>query len=164
MLAKRNLTVWNKEFARSNGMIRLLGGFFREEPFWSNRPLFPHLTLEKEIAFIDYIEPLTDIYDTEKEVKARIEIPGVEKGDIRISAVEGGIEIKVEKREESREDDRKKGRYRIERSYSGFYRYFSLPDSADTEKIEAGYKNGILELRIPKTVKETKKVKEVEIK
>ncbi len=164
MIAKRNLAVWDKEFAGANEMVKLFRDFFREEPFWSNRPLFPHLPLEKELALINYVEPLTDVAETEREIVAKIEIPGVEKEDIKINATEDGIEISAEKKDEIKEEDKKKGRYRIERSYSGFYRYFSLPENADSGKIEANYKNGILELKIPKIGKEAKKSKEVKVK
>ena len=165
MYAKRNLpTVWGRDFTRANEMIRLFRDFFREEPFWSNKPLFPHLPLEKELSLIDFVEPLTDVCETKQEVMVRMEIPGVEKEDIQIHASSGGIEIKAEKKDEIKEEDKKKGRYRVERSYAGFYRFFSLPDNAEADKIEANYKNGILELRIPKTEQEIKKGKEIKVK
>ena len=164
MFGRKNIGVWDREFARADQMLRLFKNFFKDEPFWSNKPLFPHIPMDKELALINYIEPLTDVAETEKEIITKIEIPGVDKEDIRISAANEGIEITAEKRDEIKEEDRKKGRYRIERSYSGFYRYFSLPEYADFDKVEASYKNGILELRIPKTGREAKKGKEIKVK
>lgn len=166
MLAKRNLpmTVWDREFARANQMVKLMRDFFREEPFWSNKPLFPHLPVDKEFALINYVEPLTDVVESDSEITAKIEIPGVGKEDIKLNATKDGIEIQAEKKDEIKEEDKKKGRYKIERSYSGFYRYFSLPENADVDKIKANYENGILELKIPKTAKEQKKAREIKVK
>jgi len=155
--------VWDKEMRRANQNIRLFRDFFRETPFWSNRPLFPHISFEKELALINYAEPLIDIYEKENEVIARIEIPGMNREDIKINSAENGIEVKAERKNDA-EGEKEEGRYRIERSYSGFYRFFTVPASADTDKIDAHYKDGILELRIPKISKEAKKTKEIEIK
>lgn len=162
MLRRRHIL--EDEFRGVNEMVKLFRNFFREEPFWSNKPLFPQLSPSKELALMNYVEPLADIYETGKEVVAKIELPGINKEDISIRATDDGIEIKGEKKDEVREEDRKKGRYRLERSYSGFYRYFSLPDNADANKIDASYKDGLLEIKIPKTGKETKRIKEIKVK
>ena len=162
MLRRRHFS--EDEFRGVNEIVKLFHNFFREEPFWSNKPLFPQLSPSKELALMNYAEPLADIYETGKEIVAKIELPGIDKDDIKIKATEDGIEIKGEKKDEIKEEDRKKGRYRLERSYSGFYRYFSLPDNADADNIDASYKDGLLEVKIPKTEKGIKKVKEVRVK
>jgi HSP20 family molecular chaperone IbpA len=162
MLRKRH--IFGAEQVRVNSAVNLLSNFFRDEPFWSSKPLFPPLGPSKELALMNYIEPLSDIIETDKEIKAKMEIPGVKKEDIKINATEDGVEVKCEKSGEIEEEDKKKGRYRLERNYSGFYRYFSLPESANVDKIEADYKDGILELVIPKTKKESKKEKEIKVK
>ena len=161
MLRKRH--IFGDDFA-SRRMMDLFRNFFAEEPFWSNKPLFPPLSPSKELALMNYIEPLSDIIETDKEIKAKMEIPGVKKEDIKINATEDGVEVKCEKSGEIEEEDKKKGRYRLERTYSGFYRFFSLPENANVDKIEADYRDGILELLIPKTKKESKKEKEIKVK
>ena len=97
-----------------------------------------------------YRRPLMDIYETDKEIVSSLELPGVAKEDIKVSAAEDGVEIKVEKKAEKKEEDPKKGFYRMERSYAGFYRYVPMPKNADLSKLDASYKEGILELRVPK--------------
>ena len=64
----------------------------------------------------NFRKPLTDIWETENEVVASIEIPGVDKKDIDINLTEDKLEIKVEKKHEK--EDKKKGMYRLERSYA----------------------------------------------
>jgi len=110
----------------------------------------------------NFREPLSDIWEDDKEITVKMEMPGVEKDDIVVTAKNGGLEIKVLRKDEYREENKSKGFYRIERRYAGFYRYLPLPPEADLEKVNASYKNGVLELRIPK--KESKKEKKIEIK
>ncbi len=98
----------------------------------------------------DFRTPLTDVWETDKEVIATLELPGVDKKDIKVHATEDSVEVKVEKKQEVKQEDKKKGMYRIERSYSGFYRYITLPSKVNPDKIKATYKNGVLELRMPK--------------
>jgi len=103
--------------------------------------------------------PLTDLEETDKEVIAKFELPGVDKKDIQLNITENKIEVKVEKRKESKE--KKKGYYRMERRYSGFYRAIPLPEGVHPEKAKAKYEDGILEVTMPKA--ETKKISKVEI-
>ncbi len=103
--------------------------------------------------------PLTDLEETDKEVIAKFEIPGVDKKDIQLNITQDKIEVKVEKKQETKV--KKKGFYREERSYRGFYRAMALPSEVAPEKAKAKYKDGVLELTIPKT--EAKKKNKIEI-
>ncbi|MDK2849912.1 MAG: hypothetical protein PWP03_23 [Candidatus Woesearchaeota archaeon] len=118
-------------------------------------PQLTHYGRKNEWVPADYREPLADIFETDKEIIATIELPGVDKKDIDVNLRDDGLEIKVEKKDEHKQEDKKKGFYRIERRYSGFYRFIPLPEYADRSKIDATYNNGVLELRIPK-IKNTK--------
>ena len=110
-------------------------------------------------------QPLADVYDNDKEIIVKVEVPGADKKDIIVTPVDNGIEIKVEKKSEIRKEDEKNGIYKLERSYAGFYRYFSLPSYADLDKIDANYKDGILELKIKKKeVKNQLKRRQIEIR
>ena len=162
MLSRKNML--SNDMRGMNGMVQLFRDFFRDEPFWSNKPLFPHMDPSKELALMNYMEPLADIIEDEDKVTAKIELPGMDKEEIKINATEDGIEIKCEHKAEIKDEQKKKGRYRIERNYSGFYRYFSLPDNVDAGSITAKYENGLLTLEIPKTKKPSKKSKEIKIK
>ncbi|RME34289.1 MAG: Hsp20/alpha crystallin family protein, partial [Gammaproteobacteria bacterium] len=77
--------------------------------------------------------------------------PGIDPKDIEITMEEGVLTIRGER---SIEEETQEGQYhRIERARGTFYRRFSLPDTADPERIEAHGKNGVLEIVIPKLEK-----------
>ena len=59
--------------------------------------------------------------------------------------------LSTRKKNESKKEDSKKEIFRSERSYSGFYRYFSLPQNAKSDQMQAKYENGLLEIVIPKS-------------
>jgi len=103
--------------------------------------------------------PLTDLEETDKEVIAKFELPGVEKKDIQLNVTSDKIEVKVEKKQEAKVE--KKGFYKEERAYRGFYRSIALPSKVLAEKTKAKYRDGILEVIIPKT--EAKKKNKIEI-
>lgn len=134
---------------------REMDRFFRN--FWEESLEYE----SKDIVPRNYREPLTDMWETEKEVIITAELPGVRKEDIEINIKDDGLEIKVEKRDELKEE--RKGIYRLERRYAGFYRYIRLPGNVDIEKAEATYNNGVLEIRIPK-IREEKEGKRIKIK
>jgi HSP20 family protein len=97
--------------------------------------------------------PAFDISENEKEYGVSAELPGIDVKDLEITLVEGVLKIKGEKRQEA---EKKEDHYlRIERSYGSFDRSFRLPDGVEADKIDATYKDGILNLTIPKA-KETK--------
>jgi len=99
----------------------------------------------------DWREPLIDIFEDESHVIVTAEIPGVDKEDIKLNVMEDGLEIRAEKRKEKKEETEKS--MRLERTYTGFYRYIELPVEVIPEKATATYRNGILEVKIPKTEK-----------
>ena len=104
--------------------------------------------------------PLTDLEETDKEVVAKFELPGVEKKDIQLNITADKIEVKVEKKQEAKVE--KKGVYKEERSYRGFYRAMALPSEVNAEKVKAKYKDRILEVTIPKVENKNKNKIEIE--
>lgn len=110
----------------------------------------------------DFREPLADLEETNKEFVLTLDVPGVEKKDIHVRPRDHGIEIEAKKGSEIKEE--RKGIYLHERSFSGFYRYCALGDSAQADKAQATLKNGVLEVRIPKHPDMAKKAKEIEVK
>src|SRR3989338_10396936 len=138
-------------------MDGLFDRFFEDR--WFSRPL-----LEREMDFPEYKPPLTDVSETDREVVATIELPGVDKKDIQLNVTEKGIEVKVEKQSEVKQEDKKKGFFHVERNYSGFYRRIPLPVNVDASKADANYKTGVLEIKIPKLKIEDTKVKRIEVK
>jgi len=100
-------------------------------------------------------EPLCDFKDTEDALLLSIEIPGVNKENIEIKATENEIEVKAEAKKLIHEE--KEGFYKRERSYKGFYRKMTLPCKIIPEQVQADYKDGVLEIKLPKKEKEKKK-------
>lgn len=160
---KKRWSVWDDMKEMQSQMDNIFSRFFGMEPFKGNTGLLLPGP-ERSMVEKNFREPLSDVIDKGNEIIARIEMPGINKEDINISVTDDGVEIKAEKKDEYKEEDKKKGKLRLERSYSGFYRYFNLPQDADKDKIEAVCKNGILELRIPKKHTEKKKAKKIPVK
>jgi HSP20 family protein len=104
--------------------------------------------------------PVVDIIETANAFDIKIELPGVNKEDVKITIQNGVLTVRGEKKQESQ----KKGEnyHRVERSYGTFQRSFTLPTSVKSEKIEASYDNGILNISLPK--EEEAKPKEIEVK
>lgn len=89
-----------------------------------------------------------DLIDGEDEVTVKAELPGFEAGDLDVQAAGQMLTIKAEKRREGK----KEGNGNVhERSYTSFRRSVPLPAGADPEKIEATYRNGVLEVHVPKS-------------
>lgn len=104
--------------------------------------------------------PLIDIEENKDEFVITAELPGMKKDDIDISIDNNTLVISGEK--EAKEEKKEKTYHRIERSYGKFYRAVSVPRHIDPEKIKAGFEDGVLEVKLPKS--EKAKSKKIEIK
>ena len=102
------------------------------------------------VATSDWV-PAVDIKETDDSFVIIADIPGVDPKDIEVHMENGVLTIKGEK--ETEKKDESEGYKRIERSYGSFYRRFSLPDSANAEKITANSNHGVLEVTIAKQEK-----------
>lgn len=105
-------------------------------------------------------KPYVDIKEESNRFLIRADIPGVDAKDIEINMENSILSIKGERTTFSKEE--KEGYTRIERLQGQFYRRFTLPDTADAEKIQARSKNGVIEIEIPK--KEKALLKKITIK
>lgn len=103
--------------------------------------------------------PSVDIFETESEIVVKAEVPGMDRKDITLNLENNVLTLKGERRfeKETKEDNY----HRIERSYGGFSRAFSIPAMVDEEKIRADYKDGVLKIVLPK--KEQVKPKQIRI-
>jgi HSP20 family protein len=104
--------------------------------------------------------PSVDIVEQEDKILVKADMPGLEKGNIKVTVDDGLLTIEGTRNETRKESD--KGYVRSERFIGTFSRSFNLPAWADSAKIAADYKNGVLEVTIPKT--EAAKPKEIDIK
>lgn len=93
--------------------------------------------------------PTVDIFEDGAHVVVKAELPGMNKDDIDVSIKDDVITISGEKKTEEKVE--KKDYYRLERSFGSFTRSLHLPAETQTEKATASFKDGILEVRIPKT-------------
>jgi HSP20 family protein len=93
-------------------------------------------------------EPAVDLIDKKDRLIAKVELPGVEKKDVKISLSDNNLTIQGEIKKE--EETRKENYYYRERAYGNYARTISLPAEIDKDKISAKFKNGILEVTIPK--------------
>ena len=98
---------------------------------------------------VDHWHPVVDFLDTEDMIRLSAEIPGMEKKDIKIEVKDHTLSISGERKFEV---DAKKERYRsVERTYGKFFRSIDLPEGLKEDEIKAGYRNGVLEISIPKS-------------
>ncbi len=119
--------------------------------------LFAELLRGKSIPLSEVREPPADLVDTGKEIKVSVELPGVKREDIKISATERELEISAEVRHEQ---EKREGNYvKRERSYRSFRRSFVLPAEVDPGKARATYRNGVLEITLPRLRQERKSIK-----
>jgi HSP20 family protein len=105
--------------------------------------------------------PRVDIAETPEEFSIKVEIPEVGKDDVRITVDNGVLTIAGERKQGKVEDG--KSFHRIERFYGSFSRSFSLPENADGSATKAGFKDGMLTVRIPKLEQSKPKSVEVQI-
>lgn len=104
--------------------------------------------------------PRIDIMEEENSILVFAEIPGMEKSEIKISLNEDRmLTLKGDKKHDKSQEG--KSFIRNERAFGNFTRSFVLPDNIDPEGISANFKNGVLEINIPK--KEPQKPKEYEV-
>lgn len=102
--------------------------------------------------------PPVDVAEEKDHILVKVEVPGVDEKDLKVNFEDGLLTVSGERQFE-RKDDR--NYHRIERTYGSFVRSFTLPRTVDANAITASYKNGVLEIEIPK--KEEAKPKQIQI-
>jgi HSP20 family protein len=126
--------------------LRFFDGFFDEFGL-------PEMADEKQWL------PKVDVSETDDHVIVKAEVPGMDKKNINITMSDGILTIQGEKKQEKEEE---KENYRfVERRYGSFSRSLRVPNGVDADKIEAGYKDGVLKVVIPKS--EAEKSRKIEI-
>ncbi|HPN73020.1 MAG TPA: Hsp20/alpha crystallin family protein [Candidatus Omnitrophota bacterium] len=103
--------------------------------------------------------PAVDVFDSKDNVMVKADIPGLKKEDIEISVHADTLTIKGEKKEEKETKD--KNYVKTERFYGSFNRTIALPSEVDASKVKASYKEGVLEIVLPK--KDEAKPKQIKV-
>jgi HSP20 family protein len=144
-----SLSRWERE------MERMFDELFerRWSPFRIGR-LLPSRA-ELSIPAVD-----VDVYEEKDQVVVKAELPGVDRENVEVSLADNILTLKGEKKKD--EEIEEENYYRAERSYGAFVRTIELPVDVQAEKAKATFKNGVLEIRVPKS--EEARRREVKIK
>lgn len=152
----------SKELVKPEGSLHMLP--FSEWDKWVEDAIRRPLSLLTQplmrFSAVEEVMPSVDIFEEKGDVVVKAELPGIKKEDIDITLTDETITISGEKNKE--EEVKKKDYYRWECSYGSFNRTFSLPAEVQPNKVKTKMKDGVLEIRIPKT--EEAKKKEVKVK
>jgi HSP20 family protein len=92
--------------------------------------------------------PAVDVYEDEKKVVLKLEVPGIEEKDLDVRVENHTLTVKGERKFEK--EEKEENFHRIERRYGSFYRAFTLPSTVDTENVDAKYEAGVLKLELKK--------------
>jgi len=144
----RELATWPSDlFGIQREMNKMFNNFFRGD-------------IQDEDSAIMAWTPAVDIAEHDDEYLVKVELPGVNKEDVKITIESNVLTIRGEKKQEK--ETKKENYHRVERNYGSFQRSFTLPSTVKSEKIDASYKDGILSVSLPKA--EEAKPKQIEVK
>lgn len=151
---------------RSSANIARLGGFDDLDRVFDNffRNAISNVNLgnvSMPAANLTDMAVKMNISETEKEYTISADLPGLTQEDISLTVEDGALTLSGEKLRESEEEG--KTFHRVERSYGKFSRTLQLPEDAQQDGISAAMKNGVLTIRIAKTVKQEKTQRKIEI-
>ena len=104
--------------------------------------------------------PAVDAHEKDGSIHVTVELPGVEMKDVDVTLENNVLTIRGERRSETENDD--KNYHWRERAFGTFQRSFTLPATVDRDKLQASYKNGVLEVVIPQ--KAEAKPKQIAVK
>ena len=121
-------------------------------PSWLQRMRMP---------VMEEVTPTVDIFEEGDEFVVKAEIPGINKEDISVDITDSTVVISGQKKKEEKVEE--KNYYRMERSFGSFSRSLRMPAEVQTDKANAKFKDGILEIRVPKTEEAKSKEKKVPI-
>jgi len=134
-----SIVKWNP-FRELEDIQTRLNRFFNDVP--ARRP-------EGEGFFFADWAPAVDIQETDKEYLIKAELPEVKKEDVKVEVLDGVLTIEGERTKEKEEKGKKF--HKVERAYGKFVRQFALPTEVEATKVQAEYKEGMLNVHLPKT-------------
>lgn len=140
--------VWNRLQEDINNLLKSSGPWLRPWPTEEG----------SSVATAQWV-PSVDIQEQTDKFLIRADIPGVKPEDVEVNMENGVLSIRGERKSEERKEEN--GYRRVECSYGAFHRRFTLPETADAEKVQAKAKNGVLEVTIGK--REATKAKAIKV-
>jgi HSP20 family protein len=106
--------------------------------------------------------PQIEVYERGNELVVSADLPGMKKDEVKVQLTEDALTIEGERRHEH--EERHGGQCRSERSYGRFYRSIPVPEGTDPEKIQAQFKDGVLEVRLPLPESDRSRTREIPIR
>ena len=146
-----NLIRWDP-FRELEGIQSRLNRLFHEAPARRS---------EDEALFFSDWAPAVDIQETEKEYVVNADLPDVKKEDVKVEVDDGILIVEGERKQEKEETGKKF--HRVERAYGKFVRRFALPTEIDAAKVQAEFKDGVLNVHLPKSAAAKPKTVEVKV-
>ncbi len=114
---------------------------------------------QQEALTVTEWAPLVDIVEDDTQYVIKAELPGLKKEEIKVGVQDDVLTISGERQYEKEEKDKKF--HRVERAHGSFARSFTIPQNSDGEKVSAEFKDGMLQVHLPKT--ETVQSKQIEV-
>ncbi len=149
--------------APHDAMQRMMQSLTRD-PFFSAPSAFA-AALPENRWFGDFspsvFQPNVDVVDEGKALRITAELPGLSEDDIELSADDGALTIKGEKKTDANAEE--DGCYRTERAYGYFQRVVPLPAEASPDGVEANFEKGVLTVRVPKKKETSSAAKRIPI-
>lgn len=105
--------------------------------------------------------PAVDVWETDQDVKIRADLPGVEPEQLEIYTTEDSLTFRAETKHD--EESKERGYYRAERRFGRFERTLNLPVTVKPDQAKASFKNGVLEITLPKSEEAKERMKRVPI-
>ena len=102
----------------------------------------------EEVLTTSNFAPPVDVYEDEHNITLKIEVPGIDEGDINVSIENNTLTVRGERKFEK--DEKEENFHRVERMYGSFTRSFTLPNTLDPEQVSALYEKGVLKIRLAK--------------
>ena len=134
-----------------------MGGLMRRSPFGAferqMEDMFDRVfrgwpTRRLDTDYVGWVPPL-DMVDRKNELVLRADLPGLDRKDIQLSVENGVLTLQGSRQQEK--EDQSDDFYAMERWAGAFSRSIALPQGVDPDHVEASFKNGVLEIHIPKT-------------
>jgi HSP20 family protein len=135
-----NVTRWDP-FRELEEMSTRLNRFFGQAPT-------RQLSENGELSLADWA-PAVDVQETDGEYVVKADLPAVKKEDVKVEVVDGVLSVSGERKQEK--EEKGKRFHRIERACGRFERRLSLPTEVDPQKIAAEFKDGVLQVHLPKS-------------
>lgn len=128
-------------------MITRIDPFRELASFFENFSEVGAVNAKDQLTAGTFIPPV-DVYEDEHNLVLKLEIPGINEEDLKVSLENNTLTVTGERKFEK--EEKEENFHRIERRFGSFTRTFRLPSTVDPEKVEAGYDKGILKLTLAK--------------